>query len=89
MGPAENMQLWVNYKKVKMKSYLTLQMNAKTLFTRVLPFEMFPATECHLVVRSKAISKHIWPILHRVMMVTMMMVMIMQDDDDDDDDDNN
>ena len=49
----------------------------KTSFGKVLPFEMFPATECHLVVRSKAISKHNWPILHRVMMVTMMMVMIM------------
>ena len=44
---------------------------------RVLPFEMFPATECHLVVRSESISKHNWPILHRVMMVTMMMMMIM------------
>ena len=75
MGPAENMQLWLNCKKVQMKSYLTLQMNAKTLFTRVLPFKMFPATECHLVVRSKAISKHNWPILHPVMMMMMMMMM--------------
>ena len=51
-------------------------MNAKTLFTRVLPFEIIPATECHLVVRSKAISKHNWPILHPVMIMMMMMMMM-------------
>ena len=76
-GASRKYATMAKLQKVQMKSYLTLQMNAKTFFTRVLPFEMFPATECHLVVRSESISKHNWPILHRVMMVTMMMMMIM------------
>ena len=44
---------------------------------RVLPFEMFPATECHLVERAKAILQHNWPILHPVMIMMMVMMIYM------------